>query len=79
MSNGINWNKVNLEKPSPDRFLAKNLPAGGHTWEGLPLVASILSLFQIFATLSINVKMTIGQVLATYDAYDAYDAYDVEI
>ena len=32
VSDGICWNEVNLEKVSPDRFLAKNLPAGGHNW-----------------------------------------------
>ena len=29
VSDGISWNEVNLEKDSPDRFLAKNLLAGG--------------------------------------------------
>ena len=39
VSDGICWNEVNLEKVSPDRFLAKNLPAGGHNWEyDCPLV-----------------------------------------
>ena len=39
VSDGIRWNEVNHEKVSPDRFLAKNLPAGGHNWEyDCPLV-----------------------------------------
>ena len=33
VSDGIRWNEVYLEKVSPERFLAKNLPAGGHNWE----------------------------------------------
>ena len=33
VSDGYSWREYNQEKVSPVRFLAKNLPAGGHNWE----------------------------------------------